>query len=56
MAALAAFACTGCQSFAPGGLPGAFASRDEKEIVKLAQHDPFPSPADVGLKQPTPAP
>ena len=37
-------------------MPGAFASREEKAIVKLAEHDPFPSPADVGLKQPTNVP
>jgi hypothetical protein len=54
--AFAAVACAGCQAFAPGALPGAFASRDEKAIVKLAEHDPFPSPGDVGLKQPTSVP
>jgi hypothetical protein len=37
-------------------MPGRFASRDEKQIVKLAEHDPFPSPADVGLKEPTSVP
>jgi hypothetical protein len=54
--AASALACTGCQAFAPGAVPGAFAARDEKQIVKLAKNDPFPSPADVGLDQPTPVP
>jgi hypothetical protein len=36
----------GCNAFAPSGFG---ASRSEKRIIKQAEVDPFPSPADVGL-------
>jgi hypothetical protein len=51
--AVAAGAAAGCQSFVPGDLT---ASKGEKKILKLAKADPFPSPADVGLAQPTSTP
>ena len=43
--------CAGCQSFAPGRLGGMSLPGENKRIAKLAQADPFPSPADVGLEQ-----
>ena len=54
--ALASGAAAGCQSFAPGDLAGLTASKGEKKILKLAKADPFPSPAEVGLEQPTSTP
>jgi hypothetical protein len=39
----------GCQAFAPGALGGLGKSREEKRVLKAAETDPFPSPADVGL-------
>jgi hypothetical protein len=39
----------GCQSFAPGSLAGLSTARKESRILKEAQNEPFPSPADVGL-------
>ena len=39
----------GCQSFAPGSIAALTTSGQEKKILKQAEVDPFPSPADVGL-------
>jgi hypothetical protein len=56
-ALVVALACSmGCQAFAPSGASGLFADREEKRILKMAKADPFPSPADVGLDQPTAVP
>ena len=55
-AAAMALATAGCGAFAPSALSGPFASREEKNIRKLAEHDSFPSPADVGLTKPTATP
>jgi hypothetical protein len=52
LAAVAVAASLGCQSFAPGDLTGLSASRKEKKILQQAEHDPFPSPEDVGLDKP----
>lgn len=49
---LAAFVSGGCQPFAPGNTMGLTSSRQEKKILKQAEVDPFPSPADVGLAEP----
>ena len=43
-------ASSGCQSLALGSMAGFSAAREEKKILKQAEHDPFPSPADVGLE------
>jgi hypothetical protein len=58
LTALAAIAltCAGCASVAPGGFHSPFASREEKKILKLAEHDPFPSPDEVGLSKATSVP
>jgi hypothetical protein len=39
----------GCQSFMPGKLTKL---GEERRIIKQAEHDPFPSPADVGIETP----
>ncbi len=44
-------ASSGCQSLSNSGLlPGLAEAKREKQIVRLAENDPFPSPSDVGLK------
>jgi hypothetical protein len=40
-------ASLGCQSFLPGKLTK---FGEERRIIKQAEHDPFPSPADVGIE------
>jgi hypothetical protein len=50
---LSVMACAGCESFAPGNLAS---GHKEKRIMKEAENDPFPSPADVGLSQPIDTP
>jgi len=40
-------AASGCQSFMPSDLGR---SQNDAKILKQAEHDPFPSPADVGLE------
>ena len=47
---------SGCSTFAPGSMSSLTMSRDEKKVLTLAKADPFPSPADVGLAQPTDIP
>ena len=54
--ALGTGAWAGCQSFAPADITGLTVSKEEKQILKLAKADPFPSPADVGLELPTSTP
>jgi hypothetical protein len=46
----------GCQAVAPGSLAALTASGQEKKILKQAEVDPFPSPADVGLGASTSTP
>jgi hypothetical protein len=46
-------ACVGCQSALPGG---AFALTEDARIAQRAKADSFPSPADVGLAEPTSVP
>jgi len=42
--------CAGCQSLdISSGLPGLSDSKNERQIVREAKHDPFPSPSDVGM-------
>jgi hypothetical protein len=48
---LAIAASSGCQSLALGSMAGFSAARQEKKILKQAENDPFPSPADVGLEE-----
>jgi hypothetical protein len=50
---LAVAACGGCQNFAPSEFSR---TRDDAKILKQAENDPFPSPADVGLDQPSTTP
>jgi hypothetical protein len=38
----------GCQSLVASGLPG-LAGTHEQRLVRMAQEDSFPSPADVGI-------
>ena len=46
-------ASAGCQSLSSSGMmPGLAEAKREKQIVRLATNDPFPSPSDVGLKLP----
>jgi hypothetical protein len=42
----------GCQVFSPGALGTLTTSRDERRVLKEAETDPFPSPADVGIAAP----
>jgi hypothetical protein len=51
-----AAACCGCQAIFPAALPGALAWSEDARIEKRAKADSFPSPADVGLTQPTSVP
>jgi hypothetical protein len=39
----------GCNAFAPSALGNLTASREEKQVLKQAAVDSFPSPEDVGL-------
>jgi hypothetical protein len=39
----------GCQVLLPGKLAK---FGEERRIIKQAEHDPFPSPADVGIEAP----
>ena len=53
----AALACltllAGCQTWQPSpGLPGLGFSKVERQIVKQAKNDPFPSPKQVGMEAP----
>lgn len=44
-------ALAGCQSWQTStGLPGLGASKVERQIVKQAKNDPFPSPNQVGME------
>jgi hypothetical protein len=44
-------ALCGCQTWhSQSGLSGLGFSRDERQIVQQAQHDPFPTPTQVGMK------
>lgn len=48
-----AFVCTlaGCQPWhSQLGVSGLGLASGERKIVKQAQNDPFPSPAEVGMK------
>ena len=41
---------TGCQSWHTSAvLPGLIATKGERQVVKQARNDPFPSPRDVGM-------
>jgi hypothetical protein len=41
----------GCQTWnSSTGLPGLGKWQQERQVVKLAQNDPFPTPEQVGLK------
>lgn len=45
-----AVAGSGCQGVGGSALLSGFSeSKQEREIVRLAEHDPFPSPSDVGF-------
>ncbi len=47
------FVLAGCQTWqSSSGLPGWGFSKVERQIVKLAKNDPFPSPKQVGLEAP----
>jgi hypothetical protein len=46
----------GCQSVFPTGLPSTWKVGEEARIAKQAKADSFPSPADVGLGEPTSVP
>ncbi len=56
LVALVAVNSVGCQAVAPGSLAALTTSGQEKKILKQAEVDPFPSPADVGLGPPTSTP
>lgn len=45
------FTLAGCQSWqSSSGLPGLSFSKVERQIVKQAKNDPFPSPKQVGME------
>ena len=47
------FALAGCQSWQSStGIPGLGFSKVERQIVKQAKNDPFPSPKQVGMEAP----
>lgn len=49
--ALIACCSLGCQSWAPSNpLSELASSRADAKTAKLASHDPFPSPADLGIE------
>ena len=51
MCALGCLALTGCQALAPtSGLPGLASLAEDRQLAKLAEHDPFPTPAEVGIE------
>jgi hypothetical protein len=44
-------AAGGCQALSNSSLvPGMEESRRERQIVRQAEYDPFPSPGDVGIR------
>lgn len=41
----------GCQSWrSSGAIPGLGSTKGERQVLKQAKHDPFPSPSDVGME------
>ena len=47
------FVLAGCQTWQSSpGLPGLGFSKVERQIVKQAKNDPFPSPKQVGMEAP----
>jgi hypothetical protein len=43
----------GCQGLSRSSLvPGFAESRQERQIARQAENDPFPSPSDVGIQSP----
>ncbi len=45
-------ATTGCQTWRSSSVvPGVFAQKGERQILRQAKQDPFPSPSDVGMKK-----
>lgn len=56
VALVGAVSCCGCQTMFPAALPGGLAWSENARIEKRAKADSFPSPADVGLTEPTPVP
>lgn len=50
-AMVALLICSGCQAWqSQVAVPGLGVSSKERQIVKQAKRDPFPSPAEVGMK------
>jgi|GEM_PF-2801852 len=47
-----ALATGGCQNLSSTSLiPGLAESRRERQIVRQAENDPFPTPSEVGIQQ-----
>jgi len=44
------FASSGCQSWRSAAVPGLSSKQGERQILKQAKQDPFPSPSDVGMQ------
>ena len=43
--------CIGCQGWhASTALPGLKTSRAQQKILQQLEHDPFPTPSEVGMK------
>lgn len=42
-------ASTGCQTWRSAAIPGMASKQGEREVLKQAKQDPFPSPSDVGM-------
>lgn len=42
--------CTGCQVWQSSSLPGLKTSSEQKKILAQLEHDPFPTPEDVGME------
>ena len=44
-------ACSGCQTWqSSSALPGLAAGQGERQVLREAKNDPFPSPSEVGMR------
>jgi len=43
-------ASSGCQSWHSAAIPGLASKQGERQVLRQAKQDPFPSPSDVGMK------
>ncbi len=42
-------ASSGCQTWRSSAIPGLGSKQGERQVLREAKNDPFPSPSDVGM-------